>query len=70
VCDRCLLLGLFNNANSAVDILVTIAKDSVTSTSQKLLKDVVQIVHTKKNHRKLLSIALRAWKISKMLVLE
>ena len=41
MCDRCLLLGLFNNANSAVDILVTIAKDSVTFTSQQLLKDVV-----------------------------
>lgn len=48
VCDRGLLLGLFNNDSSAVDIVVKIAKDSVTSTAQKLLKTWSQIVQTQK----------------------
>jgi len=60
MCDRCALFGLFNNASSAADIVVTIAKDTVTSTLQKLLKDVVVDCLQQKKTPKLLSICLRA----------
>lgn len=59
---------LFNNASSAVDIVATMANNAVTSTPQKLLKDVVVDCLHKKKTPQTSSIDLRARKVSRILV--